>query len=253
MQRPEMDDLLLMRYSRQIMLPEIDVGGQEALRNSKVLVIGAGGLGCPVSLYLAGAGVGTLLLADFDEVDLSNLQRQIAHTTSRLGDNKAHSAAHAIRELNDDVRVDCITDKLEPENISEFVRVADVVVDCTDRFSVRANINKACYLEKTPLVSGAAIRWEGQLSVFDFRDPESPCYHCLYGVQSDESLTCSEAGVVPPLVGVLGSMQALETLKLLTGAGSSCVGKLLVFDGKTASWREFKLVRDRNCGVCGQN
>lgn len=245
-----MDDQQLLRYSRQIMLPEVDIDGQEKLLAARVLVIGLGGLGSPVSMYLAAAGVGTLVLADFDSVDLSNLQRQIAHTTARIGCNKARSAAQALSELNPHIAVSCIEDMLNADSLADAVARADAVVDCTDNFATRFAINSACVAAQKPLVSGAAIRLEGQVAVFDTRDPHSPCYRCLYE-ESDEDLSCAANGVLAPLVGIIGSMQALEVIKLITGFGSTLTGKLLLLDARYSQWRELKLPKDHACPVCG--
>ncbi|MBU3070747.1 molybdopterin-synthase adenylyltransferase MoeB [Aestuariicella sp. G3-2] len=245
-----MNDEQLLRYSRQIMLPQWDIGGQEKILNSRVLIVGLGGLGCPVAMYLAAAGVGQLVLADFDEVDLSNLQRQIAHGSADIGTLKAVSAQKTLKTLNDTVETVVITERLDEMRLHEEAKSADVVVDCSDNFSTRHAINRACVSSGTPLVSGAAIRFEGQVAVFDPRDEEAPCYRCLYAEESDENLSCSESGVISPLVGVIGSMQALETLKVLAQVGETLTGKLLMFDGLSADWRTLKLPRDPACPVC---
>ncbi|OZG70694.1 molybdopterin-synthase adenylyltransferase MoeB [Hahella sp. CCB-MM4] len=245
-----MNDDLLLRYSRQIMMPEFDIACQEKLRAGSALIVGLGGLGCPAAMYLASAGCGKLLLADFDEVDLSNLQRQIAHTQDRIGQNKAESVATVIAGLNPDVQVETITRRLEGDELLEQVRRVQVVIDCTDNFGTRDAINQACVETGTPLVSGAAIRSEGQISVFDFRQPDSPCYHCLYGSFGDEDLTCSQTGILAPVVGIIGTMQALEALKILSGYGQPAVGRLLTFDAAQLSWREFRLRQDPQCSVC---
>lgn len=246
-----MNDEQLLRYSRHIMLPEVDIEGQERLIEAKVLIVGLGGLGSPVAMYLAASGVGELWLADHDEVDLSNLQRQIAHTTERIGEPKVMSAAAALRALNPETRIVPLVEKLSGEALTARVREVDLVVDATDNFSVRYAINRACVDTRTPLVSGAAIRLEGQVAVFDPREPSSPCYRCLYSVSEDEQLSCAASGVLAPLVGVIGSMQALETVKLLAGIGRTLAGRLLLFDASTSQWREMKLPRDPECPVCG--
>ncbi|WP_341939460.1 HesA/MoeB/ThiF family protein [Marinimicrobium sp. C2-29] len=246
-----MNDEQLLRYSRHIMLPEVDIEGQERLLEAKVLIVGLGGLGSPVAMYLAASGVGELWLADHDEVDLSNLQRQIAHTTERIGEPKVMSAAAALRALNPETRIEPLVEKLSGEALTARVREVDLVVDATDNFSVRYAINQACVATRTPLVSGAAIRLEGQVAVFDSREPTSPCYRCLYSVSEDEQLSCAASGVLAPLVGVIGSMQALEAVKLLAGIGRSLAGRLLLFDASTSQWREMKLPRDPECPVCG--
>jgi len=245
-----MNNEQLLRYSRQIMLPELDIEGQERLLNSTVLLVGLGGLGSPVAMYLAAAGVGHLILADHDQVDLSNLQRQIAHTTARLGQSKVHSAAQTLEALNPEVRVTEVEERLEGDRLQALVDSVDLVVDGTDNFGVRYAINAACVATRTPLVSGAAIRLEGQVAVFDPRDPDSPCYRCLYDVDQDEQLSCAASGVLSPLVGIIGSMQALEAIKLLAGFGTSLAGKLLLFDATTAHWRELRLPKDPDCPVC---
>ncbi|GAB3092674.1 molybdopterin-synthase adenylyltransferase MoeB [Aestuariicella hydrocarbonica] len=245
-----MNDEQLLRYSRQIMLPQWDIAGQETLLASRVLIVGLGGLGCPVAMYLAAAGVGQLVLADFDDVDLSNLQRQIAHGVADIGRAKSVSAQQSLSLINDDIDVIALTDRMEEAQLLEQVSLADVVVDCSDNFSTRHAINRASVATATPLVSGAAIRFEGQVSVFDPRQTEAPCYRCLYAEESDENLTCSESGVIAPLVGIIGSMQALETLKLLAQVGQTLSGKLLMFDGLTSDWRSLTLPRDPACPVC---
>lgn len=246
-----MDDATLLRYSRQIMLRQIDIEGQERLLAGHALVIGAGGLGSPVALYLAAAGLGRLTLADADAVELSNLQRQVAHATADIGRNKAESAREAAIALNPDCSVRAIDDYLDGEALARAAAEADVVLDCTDRFSSRYAINAACRAAGVPLVSGAAIRFSGQLAVFDPRDPEAPCYACLYPPGAgDEALSCAENGVVAPLVGLIGSFQALEAVKILSGAGTPHRG-LSTFDGLTGQWRHFGVPRDPACPVCG--
>lgn len=245
-----MDDNQLLRYSRHIMLPDVDIDGQEKLLAARVLIIGLGGLGSPVAMYLAAAGVGHLVLADFDTVDLSNLQRQIVHTTERIGINKAQSAAQSLRALNPDVGISVIETLLDEAALAQQVAAASVVVDCTDNFQTRFAINAACVAHKKPLVSGAAIRLEGQISVFDLRADTSPCYACLYE-QSDDELSCAANGVLAPLVGVIGSMQALETIKLICDFGTSLTGRVQLYDGRHGQWRELKLAKDARCSVCG--
>ncbi len=246
-----MNDKDLLRYSRQIMLPEVDVEGQEKLLGAKVFIIGLGGLGSPVSMYLAAAGVGHLVLADYDQVDLSNLLRQIVHTTNHIAEQKVDSAEAMLKQLNPEIEISKIKQKLRNEGLSEQIAKADVVVDCTDNFSTRFAINQYCVEHKVPLVSGAAIRLEGQISVFDSRDDESPCYRCLYQEVDDENLSCAQSGVLSPVVGVIGSMQATEAMKLIIGFGETLVGRLQLFDAKSMTWREFKLNKDENCPVCG--
>lgn len=243
------DDLL--RYSRQILLKEVDIDGQLKIGAGRVLVVGLGGLGSPVALYLAAAGVGELQLADFDRLDLTNLQRQVLHDTSGVGHAKVDSAMTRLAALNPQVRLVPLRRALDADTLAAAVAAVDVVVDCCDNFATRAAVNAACVAAGKPLVSGAAIRLEGQLAVFDPRRAESPCYHCLYGEGSDEELTCSEAGVLGPLVGAIGSLQALETLKLLAGFGTPLVGRLLLLDALTSRFRELRVQRDPHCAVCG--
>jgi molybdopterin/thiamine biosynthesis adenylyltransferase len=247
------NDEQLLRYSRQIMLSDVDIEGQEKLLAARVLIIGLGGLGSPVAMYLAAAGVGHLVLADFDTVDLSNLQRQIAHTTDRIGHTKVESAAQTLRALNPDVQITCVTHPLDSESLTAQIANVDVVVDCCDNFITRFAVNAACVAAKVPLVSGAAIRLEGQVAVFDNRDSHSPCYRCLYDEDSEENTTCAANGVLSPLVGIIGSMQALEAIKLIVGFGKSLAGKLLVFDARYSQWRELKLPKDTQCPVCSRS
>ena len=246
-----MDDERLLRYSRQIMLPELDVAGQNRLCDSRALIVGLGGLGSPVAMYLAAAGVGTLELCDDDRVDLSNLQRQILHTTDRIGEPKAISARHTLQGLNPAVELIERSERLDAAALDGAVEAADLVLDCTDNFATRFAINAACHRHRTPLVSGAAIRWEGQVSVFDQR-PGSPCYRCLYGDDGEDDQRCSENGVAAPLVGVIGSIQALEAIKVLSGVGESLAGRLLLLDGLRMQWRELRLQPDPRCPVCAR-
>lgn len=241
----------LLRYSRQILLPQIDVDGQLRLKESRVLIVGLGGLGAPVALYLAAAGVGELHLADFDTVDLTNLQRQIIHDTDSVGVSKVDSAIARLTAVNPDVTLVAHRQALDADSLDAAVAAVDLVLDCCDNFGTREAVNAACVAAKKPLVSGAAIRLEGQLSVFDSRREESPCYHCLYGHGSEAELTCSEAGVVGPLVGLVGSLQALEALKLLAGFGEPLVGRLLLIDALGSRFRELRVKRDPQCAVCG--
>ncbi|WP_207062332.1 molybdopterin-synthase adenylyltransferase MoeB [Motiliproteus sp. SC1-56] len=247
-----MTDDQLLRYSRQIMLPALDVAGQEKLLAARVLVVGLGGLGSPVAIYLAAAGIGHLVLADFDRVDLSNLQRQIVHSSADIGRPKVASARDSLLALNPSIAVTVLDRKLEGADLAEQVAQADAVVDCTDNFSVRFALNAACVAAAKPLISGAAIRMEGQVSVFDTRDPASPCYRCLYQEGDDSQLTCSESGVIAPLVGMIGTTQALETLKVVAGFGRPLVGRVLLLDAYTLEWRSLKLRPDPACPVCGE-
>ncbi len=241
----------LLRYSRQILLKQIDIDGQLKLKQSRVLIVGLGGLGSPVALYLAAAGVGELHLADFDTVDATNLHRQILHDTTSVGRTKVDSAIERLKALNPLVKVVPLRTALDADSLGPAVAAVDLVLDCTDNFAIREAVNGACVAAGKPLVSGAAIRLEGQLSVFDPRVASSPCYHCLYGHGSEAELTCSEAGVAGPLVGLVGSLQALEALKLLAGFGEPLVGRLLLIDALTSRFRELKVKRDPACAVCG--
>ena len=247
-----MNDEQLLRYSRQIMLPEFDIAGQEAMLNSTALVIGLGGLGSPAALYLAAAGIGALHLVDHDVVDLSNLQRQIIHSQAALGTAKVESAARRIAAINPDTRVKTSAGKLDAEELAAAATNADVVLDGTDNFATRYAVNAACVATRTPLVSGAAIRMEGQIAVFDSRQEHSPCYRCLYGEATDMPLNCAENGVAAPVVGIVGSVQAMEAMKLLAGFGDALVGYVLYLDAKRMEWRKLKLARNPNCEVCGR-
>lgn len=248
-----MNDEQLLRYNRQIMLAEIDIAGQQTLIDSTVMVIGVGGLGSPVSLYLAAAGVGHLILVDDDCVDLSNLQRQIAHDTPSIGQLKVDSAKARIAALNPDVRTTCISHRLDGDSLAALLVPVDVVVDCTDNFATRFTINDACLATTTRLVSGAAVQLQGQLMVVDPTRADSPCYRCLYHDGDDTQMSCAENGVAAPVVGIIGTLQALETLKLLVGFGETLVGRVLVFDGKLMDWRTLRLTRDPACRSCGKS
>ncbi len=245
-----MNDDQLLRYSRQIMLPAMDVEGQERLLHAQVLIIGLGGLGAPVAMYLAAAGVGRLVLVDFDRVDLSNLQRQIIHTSERIGNLKVESARQTLLALNPEVEVETLPRQLDETQLQERITQADLVVDASDNFATRFAINAACYATRTPLVSGAAIRLEGQVSVF-LGQPGGPCYQCLYPEQGEEDQTCTANGVLAPLVGIIGSIQATEAIKLLAGFGASLNGRLLLLDAMRMEWRSLKLKADPNCPICG--
>lgn len=248
-----MNDDQLLRYSRQIMLPGFDIGGQERLLAAHVLIVGLGGLGAPAAFYLTAAGVGTLTLADFDSVDVTNLQRQIVHFDADVGRLKVESAAAKLSALNGETVLHCITDKLEGERLREAVASVDLVLDCTDNFTVRFALNAACWEFRKPLVSGAAIRGEGQLLVIDPRDPDSACYRCLYDESvTGSQLTCSESGVLSPLVGVIGTLEALEAIKLLSGYGRPAVSRLQLFDAAAHEWRSLKLRRAPDCPVCSR-
>ncbi len=243
-----MNDQQLLRYSRQIMLPQLDYQGQQKLLNAKVLIIGLGGLGSPIALYLAAAGVGELHLNDFDHVDLSNLQRQIAHTTERVGQSKVHSAAAAIRQLNPEIKVITLSERLTASQLAAEVDAVDLVIDASDNFETRFAINAACVQQKTPLISGAVIRFEGQVTTIL---PGGPCYRCLYQEDDNhEAERCSETGVLAPLPGIIGSIQATEALKQLAAIGAPLQGKLLLMDALTMEWRTLRYQRDPSCPVC---
>ena len=253
MSNTHLDDEALLRYSRHILLDEWGVTGQERLATSHALIIGAGGLGCPAALVLASAGVGTITLADDDRVDLTNLQRQIAHDTASVGELKVQSLAERMHAINPRITVIQVAERLEGDALLQAVAAADVVLDCTDRFATRHAINRVCVAAKKPLVSGAAIRFDGQVSVFDPRLETSPCYHCVYPETKDfEEIACAEMGVFAPVVGIVGSLQAAEALKLLAnidGAETLC-GRLLTIDAKTMEVTTLRVKRDVRCGVC---
>ncbi len=246
-----MYDNQLLRYSRHILLPQIGYEGQERLTKSHVLIVGAGGLGSPAALYLAASGVGKLTICDFDNVDLTNLQRQIIHTTQSVGINKAVSAQQTIYEINPDVVVQTIQQKSTEAELKTLAAQADVVIDCSDNFATRYALNRVCLQLKIPLVSGAAIGFEGQITVFDFRHENSPCYHCLFpDTGSDQEMRCAENGVFAPLVGMIGTTQAAEALKLIMNIGESLQGRLLLLDALAMEWRTIKLSKDSTCTVC---
>ena len=246
-----MDDDQLLRYSRHILLDEIGVEGQQRLLDGHALVIGAGGLGSPVALYLGTAGVGRITLVDHDTVDVTNLQRQIAHKLSRVGQPKAASAKQTIAEINPDVQVDAVIQRADAAWLADAVARADVVLDCSDNFATRQAVNAACVAARKPLVSGAAIGFDGQISVYDTRDAEAPCYACLFPPESTfEEVRCATMGVFAPLVGIIGSMQAAEALKLLAGVGSSLAGRLQMLDARRMEWTEIRLPRQPGCPVC---
>jgi len=246
-----MNDDQLLRYSRHILLPEIGVEGQEAILASRVLVIGAGGLGSPAAMYLAAAGVGTVVLCDGDTVDLTNLQRQILHSAEGVGRLKVESGRDTLLRLNPQARIEPLAMRLDGAALDEQVAGADLVLDCSDNFATRHAINRACVRFRKPLVSGAAIRFDGQVSVFDLRRSDSPCYHCLFpeGQEVDE-VRCAVMGVFAPLTGIIGATQAAEALKLLIGCGTSLDGRLLLLDGLAMEWRSVLLGRDPACEVC---
>jgi len=246
-----MNDDQLLRYSRHILLDELGVEGQQRLLTSHALVIGAGGLGSPVALYLGTAGVGTITLVDHDTVDLTNLQRQIAHDLARVGRPKAASAAQSIAAINPEVRVVALQERAEAARLDELVAPADVVIDCSDNFKTRHAVNAACVKHGKPLVSGAAVGFDAQISVYDTRRPDAPCYACLFPPDAAfEEVRCATMGVFAPLVGIIGSMQAAEALKLLAGVGSSLAGRLQMLDARTMEWNEIRIARQPGCPVC---
>ena len=248
-----MNDQQLLRYSRHILLPEIGIEGQQKLLDAHALVVGAGGLGSPAALFLAASGVGAMTLCDGDTVDLTNLQRQILHHTSRIGMPKATSAQAALAEINPEVRVIALNERVDEARLLELAVQADVVLDCSDNFATRYALNRVCIQLQKPLVSGAATRFNGQITVFDLRHPHSPCYHCLYPEKTEtEETRCAVMGVFAPLVGIIGSLQAAEALKLLLEAGTPLCGKLLLLDALHLELRTVKLVKDKACSACGQ-
>ena len=246
-----MKDNQLLRYSRHILLPQIAYEGQEQLMLSHALIVGAGGLGSPAALYMAAGGVGTLTFCDFDVVDLTNLQRQIIHTTNSVGINKAVSAKQTLQAINPEVVVNTVQEKSTEAAMSALIKAADVVLDCSDNFATRYALNRLCLHHQKPLVSGAAIGFEGQVTVYDFRHPKSPCYHCLFPDDGSETeMRCSENGVFSPLVGIIGTTQAAEAMKLLMKIGRSLEGRLMLLDALAMEWRTIKLSKDHAYKVC---
>jgi adenylyltransferase/sulfurtransferase len=246
-----MNDEQLLRYSRHILLDEVGVEGQQRLLDAQVLIIGAGGLGSPAALYLASAGIGHIILADGDTVDLTNLQRQILHTQDRVGQAKALSGAVALRSVNPEVQIEPVSSRLAGDALDVLLARADVVLDCCDNFATRHEVNRACVRHRTPLVSGAAIRFAGQLAVFDSRREHTPCYNCLFPEGDDvEETRCAVTGVFAPLTGIIGAMQAAEALKLIAGSGEVVLGRLWLLDGLSMDWRSVKFGQDPECPVC---
>ena len=245
-----MQDEELLRYSRQIMLPDMDIQGQEALAAAHAVIVGAGGLGSPAALYLAAAGVGHISLIDHDIVELTNLQRQIMHDTSALGQPKVVSGAARLSAINPHIQVTPIQTQATEEDLASYVRDATVVLDCTDNFTVRFAINRVCWQARVPLVSGAAIGWEGLLSVFDANQSDSPCYQCLYAEGDDAAINCAENGVIAPLVGMIGATQATEAIKIITQVGEPLIGRVLYLDAKYMEWRSLQLPRAQHCPTC---
>jgi len=248
-----MNDHQLLRYSRHILLDDIGIDGQQRLLDAHALVIGAGGLGSPAALYLASAGIGHITLVDDDEVDLTNLQRQVMHTSERIGQPKVESGRTAMLAINPEITVTAISERASGDRLRELVRQATVVLDCTDNFATRHAINRACVEEGKPLVSGAAIRFDGQLAVFDTRQTDAPCYACLFPEDSGfEDVACSTMGVFAPLVGVVGAMQAAEAMKLVMGIGEPLAGRLLLLDGRAMEWSTVRVARNPSCPVCAK-
>ncbi len=246
-----MKDDDLKRYSRHILLSEIDYNGQQKLLSSHVLIIGAGGLGSPASIYLAASGIGKITICDYDDVDVSNLQRQILHQDYSINQNKAISARNFLNKVNPNIKIIAVKEKLNAEQVTDLVKDVDVILDCSDNFETRYSLNKIACSQKIPLVSGAAIKFDGQICVFDFQDNTTPCYQCLFPDSStDEELRCSDHGVLSPVVGVIGTIQAVETIKLLLNIGGSSRGKLLIYDAKNMHWSEMYFKKDPQCVIC---
>lgn len=249
-----MNDDQLLRYSRHILLDQIGIEGQQKLLDAHVLVLGAGGLGSPAALYLASAGVGHLTIVDDDEVDLTNLQRQILHTTERVGQSKVASAKLSLQQINPEVQVEAIQERLQGDRLRDLIRAADVVLDCSDNFETRHAVNAACVEFAVPLVSGAAISFDGQISVFDSRQQDAACYACLFPAEQHvEEVRCSTMGVFAPLVGIIGTMQAAEALKLVMELGQSLQGRLMLLDAMHMEWTTITVPKNQECSVCGQS
>ena len=248
-----MNDQELLRYSKQIMLPQIDVEGQQKIIDSTMLIIGMGGLGSPTALYLAAAGVGHIIIADFDQVELSNLQRQIIHRTSDIGDDKVNSAKSKLLELNPNIKVTIANELVHTDNLSSLIKGVDIVLDGTDNFESRFEINKACVEFQKPLVSAAVIRLEGQISVFKGYEKDQPCYQCLYSQEGSGRENCVENGVLAPVAGLIGTIQALQAIKVLLNLGEQLCGVLMLVDALDLSFRKVKIVKDSECPICGLN
>lgn len=246
-----MDNDQLLRYSRHLLLPQIGIDGQQRLLDSRVLIVGMGGLGSPAAIYLAASGVGHLVLVDHDKVDLTNLQRQIAHHTQALGDDKVDSAKRTLLALNPETRITTIKARLDGDNLSEQIELANAVVDGSDNFATRFAVNRLCVEKKTPLISGAVVQLEGQVAVFRPDRDDSPCYRCLYKETGEPEMRCAEFGVLAPVAGIIGSIQATETVKVLLDLGESLTGRLMIVDAYTMEIRTTKLKRDPACPVCG--
>ena len=248
-----MNDHELLRYSKQIMLPQIDVEGQQKIIDSTMLIIGMGGLGSPTALYLAAAGVGHLIIADFDQVELSNLQRQIIHRTADIGEDKVDSAKAKLLELNSNITVTVANEIMHSDNLASLIKDVDIVLDGTDNFESRFEINKACVECHKPLISAAVIRFEGQISVFKGYEVDQPCYQCLYSEAGNGRESCVENGVLAPVAGLVGTIQALQAIKVLLGLGEQLCGELLLIDGLDLSFRKVKIAKDSECSICGLN
>ncbi|MGF1749304.1 molybdopterin-synthase adenylyltransferase MoeB [Vibrio cionasavignyae] len=245
-----LSDKEMLRYNRQIILKNFDFEGQEALKQSSILMIGAGGLGCAASQYLIAAGIGQLTIVDDDHVELSNLQRQILHTDGDIGTAKVESAKASLQALNPNAKIIAIQERLDDSALSDLIRQHSLVLDATDNVDTRNQLNRLCFESKTPLVCGAAIRMEGQISVFTYDDEQLPCYQCLSALFGETSLSCVEAGVMSPVVGIIGAMQALEAIKVIANYGQVKKGKLLLFDALTLTWRELGLPKSPTCPTC---
>ena len=245
-----LNDAELVRYSRHLLLEEVGEKGQQALKNAKVLIIGLGGLGSPAALYLASAGIGQLVLSDFDVIDVSNLQRQITYQSDDVGQSKVEVTKAKLQQINPEIRVRSVDNQMPVQQLMMELSMVDLVLDCTDNMASRQLINKACVDAKTPLIVGAAIRLEGQLMFFDHSEIGSPCYHCLFPHSEEQSLNCSNSGVIGPVVGTIGTLQALEVIKYFVGLPSGIKNKLKLFDGKTLDWQTFTINKDPQCAVC---
>jgi len=247
-----LNDAELLRYSRHLLLEEVGESGQQALKNAKVLIIGMGGLGSPASLYLAAAGVGHIVLNDFDHIEVSNLQRQISYQSDDIGEAKVEVAKRKLQQINPEIKVRSINKAMPEMQLTMELTMADLVLDCTDNMASRQLINKACVDAKVPLIVGAAIRFEGQLMFFDHREDDSPCYHCLFPSSEEQALNCSNSGIIGPVVGTIGTLQALEAIKHFVGLPTGIKNKLKLFDGKSLDWQTFVINKDPECSVCGQ-
>jgi adenylyltransferase/sulfurtransferase len=247
-----MNDEELLRYSRHILLTELGIDAQERFAAAHALIVGAGGLGAPAAQFLASAGVGTITICDADAVDLTNLQRQILYSTGDIGVPKVDAAKRRLAAINPDIRIETVRARVGPDELAPLVARADVVLDCCDNFATRHAVNRACVAARKPLVSGAAVRFDGQIAVFDPRDPASPCYHCLFGEGEElEETRCAVMGVFAPLVGIVGAVQAAEALKVIAGVGETLTGRLAMLDAYSMRWRDVNITRDPACPVCG--